>query len=97
MATDFKSIPLIDVSPLVDKWDHPNIAQDEGVAEVVRQLDQACREAGFFYVVNNISFACILFFWFSYGRRCRNPPITRLKITHSNPYRNMYLYMFREF
>nr|GMC83122.1 probable 2-oxoglutarate-dependent dioxygenase At3g49630 [Ipomoea batatas]GMC99235.1 probable 2-oxoglutarate-dependent dioxygenase At3g49630 [Ipomoea batatas] len=50
MATDFKSIPLIDVSPLVDKWDHPNIAQDEGVAEVVRQLDQACREAGFFYV-----------------------------------------------
>ncbi|PHT57034.1 putative 2-oxoglutarate-dependent dioxygenase [Capsicum baccatum] len=66
MATDFKSIPIIglnsfsvsvftsmfgrDVSPLLEKWDHPNIAQDEGVAQVVRQLDQACREAGFFYV-----------------------------------------------
>ncbi|KAM3363476.1 putative 2-oxoglutarate-dependent dioxygenase isoform X1 [Capsicum galapagoense] len=50
MATDFKSIPIIDVSPLLEKWDHPNVAQDEGVAQVVRQLDQACREAGFFYV-----------------------------------------------
>ncbi|CAK9161432.1 unnamed protein product [Ilex paraguariensis] len=50
MATDFKSIPLIDVSPLLAKWDDPNMAKDEGVAEVVRQLDQACREAGFFYV-----------------------------------------------
>ncbi|KAL0450378.1 UNVERIFIED_CONTAM: putative 2-oxoglutarate-dependent dioxygenase [Sesamum latifolium] len=50
MATDFKSIPLIDISPLVEKWDDPNLVQDEGVAEVVRQLDRACREAGFFYV-----------------------------------------------
>lgn len=50
MATDFKFIPLIDVSPLLEKWDHPNIAQDEGVAQVVKQLDQACRDAGFFYV-----------------------------------------------
>ncbi|KAL0332199.1 UNVERIFIED_CONTAM: putative 2-oxoglutarate-dependent dioxygenase [Sesamum calycinum] len=50
MATDFKSIPLIDISPLVEKWDDPNLAKDEGVAEVVRQLDRACREAGFFYV-----------------------------------------------
>ncbi|KAG8384348.1 hypothetical protein BUALT_Bualt04G0108800 [Buddleja alternifolia] len=50
MATDFKSIPLIDISSLVEKWDDPNMAQDEGVAEVVRRLDQACREAGFFYV-----------------------------------------------
>ncbi|KAL3646341.1 hypothetical protein CASFOL_011521 [Castilleja foliolosa] len=50
MATDFKSIPLIDISQLVEKWDNPNMAQDKGVAEVVRQLDQACREAGFFYV-----------------------------------------------
>ncbi|KAK6151210.1 hypothetical protein DH2020_016142 [Rehmannia glutinosa] len=50
MATDFKSIPLIDISPLVEKWDDPNMAQDKGVAEVVRKLDQACREAGFFYV-----------------------------------------------
>lgn len=50
MAMDFKSIPLIDISPLLEKWDHPNVAQDEGVAQVVRQLDQACRHAGLFYV-----------------------------------------------
>ncbi|KAK4488404.1 hypothetical protein RD792_004167 [Penstemon davidsonii] len=50
MATDFKSIPLIDISPLVEKWDDPNLALDKGVAEVVRELDEACREAGFFYV-----------------------------------------------
>lgn len=50
MAAPFKSIPLIDVSPLLDKWDHPNMSQDQGVVEVVRQLDQACKETGFFYV-----------------------------------------------
>ncbi|PIN01119.1 Iron/ascorbate family oxidoreductase [Handroanthus impetiginosus] len=50
MATNFQSIPLIDISPLVEKWNDPNMAQDEGVAEVVQQLAQACREAGFFYV-----------------------------------------------
>ena len=33
------------------------MVQDQGVAEVVRQLDQACREAGFFYVVTH----CTLF------------------------------------
>ncbi|CAL5326219.1 unnamed protein product [Camellia sinensis] len=50
MATDFKSIPLIDISPLLAKWDDPNMAQDQGITGVVKQLDQACREAGFFYV-----------------------------------------------
>ncbi|XP_075501361.1 homoarginine-6-hydroxylase 2-ODD-C23 isoform X2 [Primulina tabacum] len=50
MATDFKSIPLIDISPLVEKWDDPNMSLDGGVAHVVQQLHQACREAGFFYV-----------------------------------------------
>ncbi|XP_050205935.1 probable 2-oxoglutarate-dependent dioxygenase At3g50210 isoform X2 [Mercurialis annua] len=50
MSTDFKSIPIIDVSPLVAKFDDPNMAQDPIVCEVVKQLDQACREAGFFYV-----------------------------------------------
>ncbi|KAL2522726.1 putative 2-oxoglutarate-dependent dioxygenase [Forsythia ovata] len=50
MATDFKSIPLIDISALLEKSDDPNMAQDQGVAQVVRQLDRACREAGFFYV-----------------------------------------------
>ncbi|WRX09841.1 Oxoglutarate/iron-dependent dioxygenase - like 10 [Theobroma cacao] len=50
MATDFKSIPIIDIAPLLAKWDDPKMAQDPGVCEVVKQLDQACREAGFFYV-----------------------------------------------
>ncbi|KAJ8567289.1 hypothetical protein K7X08_019497 [Anisodus acutangulus] len=50
MATDFKSIPLIDISPILEKWDHPNVAQDEGVTQVVKQLDQDCLEAGFSYV-----------------------------------------------
>ncbi|XP_057493430.1 probable 2-oxoglutarate-dependent dioxygenase At3g50210 isoform X2 [Actinidia eriantha] len=54
MATAFDSIPVIDISPLLVKWDDPNMAQDQGVAEVVRQLDQACREAGFFYVGHGI-------------------------------------------
>ncbi|XP_051126694.1 probable 2-oxoglutarate-dependent dioxygenase At3g50210 [Andrographis paniculata] len=50
MATDFKSIPIIDIGPLVEKWNHPSMSEDRGVAEVARQLDKACREAGFFYV-----------------------------------------------
>ncbi|KAF5463755.1 hypothetical protein F2P56_013896 [Juglans regia] len=50
MATDFKFIPVIDISPLLAKYDDPKMADDPGVYEVVRQLDQACREAGFFYV-----------------------------------------------
>ncbi|PKI33371.1 hypothetical protein CRG98_046237, partial [Punica granatum] len=50
MATDFKSIPLIDISPLIAKCGDPLMDKDPGVAEVVRQLDRACREAGFFYV-----------------------------------------------
>ncbi|XP_057969144.1 probable 2-oxoglutarate-dependent dioxygenase At3g50210 isoform X2 [Malania oleifera] len=49
MATDFQSIPIIDVGPLLTKCDDPKMAEDPGVSEVVRQLDQACREAGFFY------------------------------------------------
>ncbi|XP_022739538.1 probable 2-oxoglutarate-dependent dioxygenase At3g50210 isoform X2 [Durio zibethinus] len=50
MATDFKSIPIIDIAPLLAKWDDPKMAQDPCVSEIVKQLDQACREAGFFYV-----------------------------------------------
>ncbi|KAI9088974.1 hypothetical protein K1719_029253 [Acacia pycnantha] len=50
MATDFSCIPIIDISALIAKSDDPNIAEDPAVCEVVRQLDQACREAGFFYV-----------------------------------------------
>ncbi|KAK4262333.1 hypothetical protein QN277_027905 [Acacia crassicarpa] len=50
MATDFSCIPIIDISALIAKSDDPSIAEDPAVSEVVRQLDQACREAGFFYV-----------------------------------------------
>ncbi|KAK3221825.1 hypothetical protein Dsin_008850 [Dipteronia sinensis] len=50
MATDFKSIPIIDISLLLAKCDDPKMGEDPGVCRVVKQLDQACREAGFFYV-----------------------------------------------
>ncbi|KAE8693327.1 putative 2-oxoglutarate-dependent dioxygenase [Hibiscus syriacus] len=50
MTTDFKSIPVIDVGPLVTKGDDLKMGQDPGVREVVKQLDRACRETGFFYV-----------------------------------------------
>ncbi|GAB2231728.1 hypothetical protein Droror1_Dr00010740 [Drosera rotundifolia] len=51
MATDFKSIPVIDISPLLAKSGDPGMAEDPpGMCEVVRELGQACREAGFFYV-----------------------------------------------
>uniref|UniRef100_A0A0D9XBI0 Fe2OG dioxygenase domain-containing protein n=1 Tax=Leersia perrieri TaxID=77586 RepID=A0A0D9XBI0_9ORYZ len=50
MGSDFKSIPLIDISPLVEKIDDPNMANDKDLLQVVRMLDDACREAGFFYV-----------------------------------------------
>lgn len=39
------------------------MGEDPDVYNVVQQLDQACREAGFFYVViYNFSFWLILFF-----------------------------------
>lgn len=41
-----------DISPLLARGDDdPKMTEEPGVYEVVRQLDQACREAGFFYVV----------------------------------------------
>lgn len=45
-----------DISPLLAKSDDPKMAEDPAVLEVVRQLDKACTEAGFFYVVNVASF-----------------------------------------
>ena len=44
-------LPLPDVGPLVEKIDDPNMANDADLLEVVRMLDDACKEAGFFYVV----------------------------------------------
>uniref|UniRef100_A0A0E0QNF6 Fe2OG dioxygenase domain-containing protein n=1 Tax=Oryza rufipogon TaxID=4529 RepID=A0A0E0QNF6_ORYRU len=50
MGSDFKAIPLIDISPLVGKIDYPSMVNDEDLLQVVQMLDDACREAGFFYV-----------------------------------------------
>ncbi|KAJ4816365.1 2-oxoglutarate (2OG) and Fe(II)-dependent oxygenase superfamily protein [Rhynchospora pubera] len=50
MGSDFKTIPIIDISPLVTKIDDPKLAASNDVMEVVRQLDEACKGAGFFYV-----------------------------------------------
>ncbi|KAJ4816366.1 2-oxoglutarate (2OG) and Fe(II)-dependent oxygenase superfamily protein [Rhynchospora pubera] len=50
MGSDFKTIPIIDVSPLVAKIDDPKSTTSDDLLEVVRQLDKACKEAGFFYV-----------------------------------------------
>ncbi|XP_057845666.2 2-oxoglutarate-dependent dioxygenase 33 [Cryptomeria japonica] len=50
MASEFKSLPVIDVGPLLEKTEDSEMANDQSVAEVARQLDKACRETGFFYV-----------------------------------------------
>ncbi|KAK9678514.1 hypothetical protein RND81_11G216800 [Saponaria officinalis] len=50
MATDFTSIPIIDISALVEKSDDASIAEDAAMWDAVRQLDDACKQAGFFYV-----------------------------------------------
>uniref|UniRef100_A0ACD6A7K2 Uncharacterized protein n=2 Tax=Avena sativa TaxID=4498 RepID=A0ACD6A7K2_AVESA len=50
MGSDFKAIPLIDIGPLVEKIDDPGMAGDEGLLGVIRMLDDACKDAGFFYV-----------------------------------------------
>ncbi|KAM0943110.1 putative aminocyclopropanecarboxylate oxidase [Dioscorea sansibarensis] len=50
MASDFQTIPIIDIGPLVNKSDDPKMAEDKQVLEVVRLLDEACKMAGFFYV-----------------------------------------------
>ncbi|TVU08619.1 hypothetical protein EJB05_42028, partial [Eragrostis curvula] len=43
----------IDISPLVEKIDDPSMANDKDLLEVVRKLDDACKEAGFFYVTGH--------------------------------------------
>lgn len=35
----------------MEKKDDPQMGEDANVIEVVKQLDQACRETGFFYAV----------------------------------------------
>lgn len=51
--SSFSSIPIIDISPLVEKIDDPALSDDEGVAKVVRLLDHACKEIGFFYAIGH--------------------------------------------
>ncbi|KAG2329509.1 hypothetical protein Bca52824_000689 [Brassica carinata] len=54
MATNFKShLPIIDIGPLLVKCDDSDMMDDTGVAEVVRKLDRACRDVGFFYVIGH--------------------------------------------
>ncbi|PKU61845.1 Protein SRG1 [Dendrobium catenatum] len=40
----------LDISPLVSASHDLNLAEDSGVQKVARELDNACKEAGFFYV-----------------------------------------------
>jgi hypothetical protein len=42
---------LSDIAPLVEKIDDPGMAGDGDLLHVVRMLDDACKAAGFFYVV----------------------------------------------
>ncbi|CAA7397768.1 unnamed protein product [Spirodela intermedia] len=54
IAFEIHDLPLINhlcnISPLLDKCDDLNMDKDQRVREVVTLLDQACKEAGFFYV-----------------------------------------------
>ncbi|KAK8953257.1 Gibberellin 3-beta-dioxygenase 2 [Platanthera guangdongensis] len=50
MGFDFQAIPIIDISPLMDKCGDPMMIEDQGVLQVVRELNEACKVAGFFYV-----------------------------------------------
>ncbi|KAJ3695968.1 hypothetical protein LUZ60_001345 [Juncus effusus] len=50
MGSDFKTIPIIDISPLVAKIDDPSKSKDDDVLDVARKLHEACKDAGFFYV-----------------------------------------------
>ena len=36
----------------MEKKDDPQMCEDANVLEVVKQLDQACRQTGFFYAVH---------------------------------------------
>ncbi|KAF8407736.1 hypothetical protein HHK36_006871 [Tetracentron sinense] len=49
MASNFDSIPLIDVSPLLSNPETINL-DDPNVLQVVKKLHEACQNVGFFYV-----------------------------------------------
>ncbi|KAL2630720.1 hypothetical protein R1flu_015406 [Riccia fluitans] len=49
--SSFSSIPVIDISPLVESGSSPPKGQeDPKVQRVISEIDQACRNVGFFYV-----------------------------------------------
>ncbi|XP_078438993.1 2-oxoglutarate (2OG) and Fe(II)-dependent oxygenase superfamily protein [Wolffia australiana] len=50
MTTDFSAIPIIDVSTLLEEHGNLDLYEVQQVDEVVKLLDQACKDAGFFYV-----------------------------------------------
>lgn len=53
------SFSLLDIAPLVEKIDDPNMVNDKDLQEVVQMLDDACKDIGFFYVVStNGLFGC---------------------------------------
>ena len=47
-----------DIEPLVRRKGDVGMPDDPEVMDVVRQIDQACREIGFFYVVCNLNDYC---------------------------------------
>lgn len=49
-AAMLESVPIIDVEALVRRKGDVDMPDDPEVMDVVRQIDQACREIGFFYV-----------------------------------------------
>ncbi|KMZ72203.1 2-oxoglutarate (2OG) and Fe(II)-dependent oxygenase superfamilyprotein [Zostera marina] len=50
VTSNFTTIPIIDVAPLLAKCDDPNGTDDKDLLEVVAMLDEACRGVGFFYL-----------------------------------------------
>ncbi|BBN08381.1 protein MpDOXC26 [Marchantia polymorpha subsp. ruderalis] len=48
----FSSIPIIDISPLIKMRSHPKHYDQDDMKEkkVVKEIDEACRKVGFFYV-----------------------------------------------
>jgi hypothetical protein len=55
-----------DIGPLVQQKADPHMAEDLQVMNVVRQLDEACREIGFFYVVGTLLLPRLLGFVFCF-------------------------------
>ncbi|KAL3688771.1 hypothetical protein R1sor_015080 [Riccia sorocarpa] len=46
----FSSIPVIDISPLLESRSTPKVQENSNTRRVINEIDQACRNVGFFYV-----------------------------------------------